>query len=321
MFLAPASSFVAPSEKNLITEQGNLIYRSPSSTEDELPPFMLDRNYDVITDPAPISKGKDGENNDAGYRTDARDEINRGHALFPNELIDDTPGRGRTGTLHSTSDLYDWYYFPVCDGQDIVITMTPPSGYDYDINLWDEDELLRDSSTNSGSILETITYTSDYTGRWFLNISYVSGTDEGQYSFTVDLVGQNDAGTGDDAGDTFADATLITLGTYNGFLDMNDAYDWYKFDVADGDGIHFMLRMRTVAYLADFDIHLYNPSGELVYEEKYYYDDELYYPIDETGQWRVKIDIFPGWVDIPQPTEWNYYASFHHHQIQYHKHK
>lgn len=148
--------------------------------------------------------------------------------------------------------------------------MTPPSGHNYDLSLWDDDEIQRDISTNPGSTQETVTYTADYTGRWYINITYVSGTGEGQYAFTVDLNGQNDAGTGNDAGDTFAAATLITQGTYNGYLDMNDAYDWYKFDVADGAGIHFTLKMRTIAYLADFDIHLYNPSEELVYEEKYY---------------------------------------------------
>jgi hypothetical protein len=304
MFLAPASSFVAPDETNLIHEQSNLIYSNPSSTEDELPPFMLDRNYDVITDPAPISK--DESNDDGGIKRDAGDEHKRATALFAGELIDDTPGRGRTGKLDASDE--DWYYIVVCEGQDIVVTMTPPSGHDYDLSLWDDDENLMDISENTGSTQETVTYTADYTGEWMINISYVSGTGEGQYAFTVDLNGQNDAGTAADAGDTFADATLITQGTYNGYLDMNDAYDWYKFDVADGDGIHFDLNMRTVAYLADFDIHLYNPSEELVHEEKYYYDDDLYYPIDETGQWRVKIDIFPGWVDIPQPTEWKYYA-------------
>ena len=304
MFLAPASSYMAHNE-NSISEQDNTIYRNPFSTEEEFQSFMLDRNYDVDPDPVPISK--DGSNDDAGYKKDARDEINKAAAIYPGEVLDDTPGRGRTGKL-SSSDDQDWYFFTVCDGQEIVITMTPPTGHDYDLSLWDEDEVERDSSTNPDSTMESITYTADYTGRWYICMLYVSGTGEAQYSFTVELNGQNDAGTASDAGDNFADATIITPGEYYGYLDMNDAYDWYKFDVEDGDGIHFNLNMRTVAYLADFDIHLYNPSEELVYEEKYYYDDELLYPADETGEWRVKIDIFPGWVDCPQPTEWDYYS-------------
>ena len=44
-----------------------------------------------------------------------------------------------------------------------------------------------------------------------MRIHYISGSGEGQYSFDVVLNGQNDAGTGDDAGDNFADATSIEV--------------------------------------------------------------------------------------------------------------
>ncbi len=89
---------------------------------------------------------------------------------------------------------------------------------------------------------------------------------------------------------------------------MNDEEDWYKFNANSGQGIHFILEMRKVAYLSDFDIYLYNPSGNLVHYETLYYDDELLYPADVSGEWRVKIDIFPGYTDIPQPTEWEYFT-------------
>ncbi|MCK4902892.1 MAG: hypothetical protein KAS76_05975, partial [Thermoplasmatales archaeon] len=89
---------------------------------------------------------------------------------------------------------------------------------------------------------------------------------------------------------------------------MNDEEDWYKFNVNSGQGINFTLDMRRVAYLSDFDIYLYNPSGDLKHYEAMYYDDELLYPADASGQWRVKIDIYPGWTDIPQPTQWDYWT-------------
>ena len=219
MFLAPASSFMANEEKNSITEQGNnIIYRNPFSTEEELQSYILDRNYDIYPDPAPISK--DGSNDDAGYKKDATDEfkITNKFALYPGEIIDDTPGRGRTGKL-SSSDDQDWYFITVCEGQEIVITMTPPSGHDYGLSLWDNDEVKRDESTNVGDIQESISYIADYSGKWHICINYIDGTDEGQYSFEVTLVGQNDAGTADDAGDSFADATLIVPGEYYGYLD------------------------------------------------------------------------------------------------------
>ena len=106
----------------------------------------------------------------------------------------------------------------------------------------------------------------------------------------------------------FATALSISPGTYTGYLDMNDPYDFYKCTVQAGKGIHFTLEMKDTALLSDFDITLFSPNGTLVYEENAYYNDELLYPASETGEWRVCIDIFPGWVDVPHPTEWDYYS-------------
>ena len=306
MFLVPASSLGTQSEKSSTAGEYTPVYRESPDDEINLRSYILDKNYIIDPEPAPTTMA--GDNDDAGHKRDAGNEISRSSAVYPGEVIDDTPGRGRTGKLDASTDHEDWYFFSVCEGQDIVIVMTPPTGKNYDIDLWDEDEILKDSSTNSGSTPELIIYTADHSSRWYFRVLYVSGTGEGQYTFNVTLDGQNDAGTGDDAPDNFNDAILITPGEYCGYLDMNDAYDWYKFEVDEGDGIHFNLEMKNSAYLSDFDISLYNPSGELVHEEDYYYDDELLYPADESGEWRIKIDIFPGWVDIPQPTEWDYYT-------------
>jgi hypothetical protein len=308
LFLAPVSSAPMKQQNRTISEVMELSKKHISQDFDELyedpGPFWLDRTY-ILEDLLPATLN--GDNDDAGYKQDAGDEISRSNAIYPGEMVDDWPGRGQTGKLSATDDE-DWYFFSVCEGQDIQITMTPPSGFNFDLGLWDDDENERDTSTNSGSTPESITFTADYTAKWYMRIHYISGTGEGQYSFDVTLSGQNDANTGNDAGDDFATATSISQGSYDGYLDMNDEEDWYKFTANSGQGIHFNLDMKSVAYLSDFDIYLYNPSGGLVHYESYYYDDELLYPADENGEWRVKIDIFPGYTDIPQPTEWEYFT-------------
>jgi len=303
MFLVPASSVENDVEEKSIVETYRSIEFKPYDTEVDLGPFILDRKYIVDPEPAPIGKG---DNDDAGTKKDAGDLFSRSTPIFPGEIVDDTPGRGVTGKL-SSSDDEDWYKFSVCDGQDIDITMDPSSGYDFDLALWDEPENLKASSSNGVGVQESLSFSAEYTGFYYMQIVFISGTGEGAYSFDVNLDDQNDANTGDDAGDTFADAVLISPGDYSGYLDMDDPYDWYKFEIDAGDGIHFNLEMKNIAYLSDFDISLYNEAEELVHYEKYYYDDELLYPADTSGEWRVKIDIFPGWVDSPEPTEWNYY--------------
>lgn len=265
--------------------------------------FWLDKTYH-LKDPCPATNMFD--NDDAGYKRDAGDELSESVPIYPGEMIDNWPGRGRTGKLHSTDE--DWYVFSVCKGQDIVITMTPPTDHNYDIGLWDDTEHERDTSTNSGSTKESISFTADKTDYWYLRVHFVSGSGEGQYSFDVKIVGQNDANTGYDAGDSFVSATFISLGIYDGYLDMNDEEDWYKFDVVEGQNIHFTLFLENYALYSDFDIYLYNPSGTMVYSENNYYYDELYYPIDESGSWRARIKIFPGYTDVPDPTEWEYFT-------------
>ena len=270
---------------------------------DDPGPYKLDNNYEV--NPAtPLNRD---DNDDAGYKRDCGDEQSRAYAIFPNEHEDDWPGRGRTGKLDSY-DKEDWYFFCVCVGQEIQITMTPPTNYNFDIGLWDIDEVELETSTNSGSTMESITYTALYTGRYYLRIHFIDGPDEGQYTFDVDIVGQNDAGTSADAGNDFASATTIAEGTYDGFLDMDDEEDWYKFTAAEGQGIHFILGVNPESYLSDADLYLYDPSGNEAYRQNYYYDDELLYPAYESGQWRIQVKLFPGYTDVPDPSSWEYWT-------------
>jgi hypothetical protein len=305
MFLIPAGSVETHEENFSASELHESIYGDLYDEEQNLGPFILDRKY-IIKDPQPATLDDDS-NDDAGSKRDAGNKISRSSTIYIGEPIDNTPGRGRTGKL-SSSDDEDWYSFSVCEGQNILITMSPSAGYDFNLALWDKNENEKATSEKPGAVAEAISFTAEYTGYWYMLVEYVSGPDEGQYSFDVTLNGQNDADTGNDAGDSFADATSLSPGQYSGYLDMNDGQDWYKFQANAGNGIHFNLEMKKTAYLSDFDISLYNPSGELVYEEDYYYDDELLYPADVSGEWRVKIDIFPGYIDIPQPTEWKYYT-------------
>jgi hypothetical protein len=59
----------------------------------------------------------------------------------------------------------------------------------------------------------------------------------------------------------------------------------------------------------DFDIHLYNPSGEWVYSGQYYGEDELEYPADVSGVWKIKIDMFPGWDESKWSDNYFLYGS------------
>jgi len=303
MFLVPVSSIDVENTNNLSFLNTDLPDEDESSEPESI---SLDSNYYGHID-AGTTNVRDYSPEDAGYREDAGKELKRAFEVYPGELIDDTPGRGRTGNLlNPDKDEEDWYAYSVCAGQQIDITLTPTSDYDLAIfDLVGEEKVV---STNPGTDVEYASCIAHTTGRWYMRIYEGAAGAAGNYSFDIQLIGQNDTGIGDDAGDDFATATPITPGVFYGYLDMNDGQDWYKFDVAEGEGMHFYLEMSKIAKFSDFDITLYNPLGEEVHEEDYYTNDELYIGADMAGEWRIKIDIFPGWTDIPQPTEWDYYA-------------
>jgi hypothetical protein len=278
---------------------------SSSDFNNEVEGYWLDRSYVFESDDLPVVGASD--NDDAGWKRDAGNEMSQARIIYPGELVDDSPGRGVTGKLSST-DVADWFSFSVCDGQRIDVSLIVPSGFDFDLFIVDKNGTDVASSTNSGSVSEFASFIAGYAGKWYMSVRFVSGSGTGQYSFSVVLVGQNDAGLGVDAGDSFVVATLISPGHFNGYLDMNDGFDWYKFNVVSvGQGIHFILKCYLASF-TDFDVELYNPSGVMVYRESYYGDDELLYPADVSGLWCVKVYLFPGWVDIPHPTDWVYYA-------------
>ena len=86
----------------------------------------------------PIGPINDEDIDDAGYKKDAGDQWLRANAIYPGEVIDNWPGRGNTGKLDLTYDKEDWYYFSVCNGMTIQITLTVPTDYDFDLSLWDD---------------------------------------------------------------------------------------------------------------------------------------------------------------------------------------
>ena len=237
------------------------------------------------------------DHNDMGYNVDVSDTITRSLYLYVGEVVDNAPGRTRTGYLDpNEGDTGDWYRFAVCEGQTIQVSFSGgPSGSQAD--LFD----FSGSPISNG-------YTAPQTDWFFVHVHTSGSGGKQQYNLDVTLTGQNDAGKGSDAGDTISQASSISAGSYEGYMDMNDPEDWYSFNVNSGQGI-FVTVDPFDEKIGDFDIHLYNPSGEMVHREMYYGEDELKYPADQSGNWKIKIDMFPGWDTSKWPDDYFLYGS------------
>ncbi|MDD5778554.1 MAG: PPC domain-containing protein, partial [Candidatus Thermoplasmatota archaeon] len=295
----------SPNEKSTID-------LTPEDQSNE-PPYILDQSIreEPIEDPAAANLQED--QGDVNYNTDTGNSILKSLPLYPGEVRDRAPGRGTQGYLDPSGDADDWYYFTALQGQTINIRVTPESNFD--IELVDGTATTIASSANTGTTAETIQYTvpehpdptKTNTGRYFLHIYTADDAAAGHYTIDVTLQGQNDAGSGRDAGNTMDSAMSISPGAYEGYLDVNDWEDWYSFSASSGQGIK--IELSVIGEKSDFDVHLYNPSGELVHRAMYYGDDTLEYPADATGTWKFKIDIWPGWDESKWPDNYFLYGS------------
>jgi hypothetical protein len=301
MVALPISGAISVKDNNIIRLLDSLWGNDDPQTENMDERALLDEYYRI--DESSLAS----DQNDMGYHNDAGDQIARSIYIYVGEPTDAAPGRTRVGYLEPDSgDDEDWYRFPACTGQQISYSFSTSEGYDCEI---------LDKSGNPVSNGATATVTD-----WFFAHVYTSSSGGlGQYNLDITLTGQNDAGNGDDAGDDIGSATSITPGTYEGYMDKDDWEDWYSFSASSGQGIFVSVEEFDKRY-ADFDIHLYNPSGEHVYSAMYYGADKEYtgsfeadkrlqYPADATGVWKIKIDMFPGWDTSKWPDDYFLYGS------------
>jgi hypothetical protein len=232
-----------------------------------------------------------GEHQDIGYNVDAGNAILQSSPIYIGEPVDETiPGRGRTASLDGGSgDRHDWYTFTACEGQSFSATVS--NGFSYE--FYDHEGMV------TGETLDT-----QATGRFFFHVFTESGS--GEYTIDISAAGQNDAGTGGDAGNDINSATSISPGSYSGYMSYQDVEDWYSFSASSGQGIFVTVDPIS---LSDYDIHLYDPSGTLVHSAQFYGEDNLEYPSDASGNWKIKIDMFPGWDTEKWPDNYFLYGS------------
>jgi len=109
--------------------------------------------------------------------------------------------------------------------------------------------------------------------------------------WTTAGAGQNDAGSGGDAGNSFSTATILNdiQATYYGYLGGTDNEDWYQFNVNVGKPIYLVV--SPPPYTVNFDLELYNASGAKKAEshEGPGLADSVHYVADSSGWWRIRI--------------------------------
>lgn len=197
-----------------------------------------------------------------------------------------------TGDLFSSLDPQDWYRFPVTSGQLITASMTPTAGSDFNLCLYNPSGSAAVCSSNTGSVTESLSYTATASGDWRLQVGIVSIPGD-KYTMSVSAVSpQNDCGTGDDAGDTHATASTISLPKANcsaALVAVTDNEDWYQFAVTSGHRIS--ARTTPLSGLTS-DLCLFAPSGVQV--GSCTSGTTIEQTATTTGNWRVRARIVSG---------------------------
>jgi len=191
-------------------------------------------------------------------QNDMNTSVDAGNSISTATTI---PAGSGTGYIDST-DTYDYYKVSVTSGQTVRVNMTPPYGSDFDISLYDTNQLQVDSSTLGGSQTDAVDGTAAASGYFYINVYRYSGS--GIYSMTVTVTGgatQNDMGTGTDASNSLSAATTIPAGTGIGYIDSTDTDDYYKVSVNSGQTVSVSL---TPPYGSDFDLYLYDTSQSYI---------------------------------------------------------
>lgn len=148
-----------------------------------------------------------------------------------------------TGGIIGDLDESDWYSFEVPSGSILEISFTP--GYDSEganVEFLDTevDEIWTEWEVSAGvTITRSMIMNSSSGGVYYISI-FKGGI--GTYSLAVTAVSQDDAGSGDDAGDRAVYAVTLDKGQpVSGIIGDYDEEDWYSVEVDEGENLTFLV--------------------------------------------------------------------------------
>ena len=169
--------------------------------------------------------------NDAGSGKDAGDKPATAVAIEPNASYS-----GQIGG----SDAEDLFKFEVAEGEIIALTFAPADDAEpISVSLWDPDlsELWSEYGVGPG-VEKTYTYVvgTDLGGTYYVWVG--DPEDQDRYTFEIEVSGQDDAGSGGDAGDTPGTAVDVEPDVeYSGLVGNQDTDDYYRWEPEVGQVI------------------------------------------------------------------------------------
>ncbi|MGD8523584.1 MAG: hypothetical protein PVF56_20715 [Desulfobacterales bacterium] len=169
--------------------------------------------------------------NDAGSGNDAGDKITR--------AVEVRPGASYPGQLGGF-DVEDWYQFEIPPGHILNLSFTPDpeaQAMNFSLRNFERDEIwYLDKATPGVTRSKRMILNTLSGGRYYLTVY----DGRGLYTFEITAESQNDAGSGNDAGDKITRSIEIKPGrSFQGEFGGLDEEDWYQFQLSNGDILEF----------------------------------------------------------------------------------
>jgi len=199
------------------------------------------------------------------------------------------------------TDTQDYYKIQLGSGSIVTITFSADSDWDQDLNFYNptHDSIFYLLSSGTSEVADTYYFANETAADyWYIMIDSYSGANSaGDYTFTVSVQNQDDAGTGDDVAEAFKNAFEISTGSeITGHLEDLDDKDMYKVHLASGSIV-------TITFSADSDwdqdLNFYNPTHDSIFyllsSGTSEVADTYSIPTDiASGYWYIMIDSYSG---------------------------
>lgn len=146
-------------------------------------------------------------------------------------------------------------YFEVMPEHDqqVLFTLKGSNGYAPVLELYDEENTLLDTATAArGKTAELLLISANEKTTlqtYTVKVVLTKGLEGAEYTFGYTSASQNDAGSTQDAPESFKDALLIQEGSYEGFLGGPDAQDMYLISLEKDETITLTLEAEETGSL------------------------------------------------------------------------
>ena len=199
------------------------------------------------------------------------------------------------------TDTQDYYKIQLGSGSIVTITFSADSEWDQGLNFYNpiHVHIFDLSSSGTSEVADTYYFANETAADyWYIEIGSFSGTNSaGDYTFTVSVQNQDDAGTDNDVAEAFKNAFEISTGSeITGHLEDLDDKDMYKVHLASGSIV-------TITFSADSEwdqgLNFYNPIHVHIFDLSSSgtseVDDTYSIPTDiASGYWYIEIGSFSG---------------------------